>query len=151
MLCYKTIFLRVDMKNKILILINLIFILVFGIIISINYCRQQAEYKITTIQPNEYHINLQQTYPINNVQLKALMKGQFSQAYYIFIGCPTNPYSRKLSPVVKQLSRRQTVYYFNTNRYPLHSELQKLICDKNHSKKDTYLIQIHHDKRYFIK
>ena len=151
MLCYKTIFLRVDMKNKILILINLIFILVFGIIISINYCRQQAEYKITTIQPNEYHINLQQTYPINNVQLKALMKGQFSQAYYIFIGCPTNLYSRKLSPVIKQLSRQQTVYYFNTDRYSLDSDLQRFICDTNHFEKNTCLIQIHHDKRYFIK
>lgn len=139
------------MKNKLLIPINFIFILVFGIIIFINYCKQQAEYKITTIQPNEYRINLQQTYPINNVQLKTLMKRQFSQAYYIFIGCPTNPYSRKLSPVIKQLSRQQTVYYFNTAKYSFNPELQKLICDKNHSKKGTYLIQIHHDKRYFIK
>lgn len=139
------------MKNKLLIPINFVFILIFGIIIFINYCRQQAEYKITTIQPNEYRINLQQSYPINNVQLKALLKGQMSQDYYIFIGSPTNPYSRKLSRVVKRLSWKQTVYYFNTDKDSFSPKLQKTICNTNHSKKDTYLIQMHHDKRYFIK
>ena len=52
-------------KKTLQIPINLLFILIFRIIIFINYNRQQAECKITTIQQNEYRINLMQTYHVN--------------------------------------------------------------------------------------
>lgn len=132
-------------KKTLQIPINLLFILIFSIIIFINYNRQQAECKITTIQQNEYRINLMQTYHVNYTQLKTVLKGQVSHDYYIFIGCSTNPYCRKLSPVVKRLSLQQTVYYFNTDKYSLNSELKRISRDKNQSKKDCYLIKIHHD------
>ena len=63
-------------KKTLQIPINLLFILIFSIIIFINYNRQQAECKITTIQQNEYRINLMQTYHVNYTQLKTVLKGQ---------------------------------------------------------------------------
>lgn len=132
-------------KETFKIPLNFLFMLIFSIIIFINYNRQQAKCKITTIRQNEYRINLMQTYHVNYTQLKTVLKGQVSHDYYIFIGCSTNPYCRKLSPVVKSLSLQQTVYYFNTDKYSLNSDLKKISRDKNQSKKDCYLIKIHHD------
>ena len=63
-------------KETLKIPLNFLFMLIFSIIIFINYNRQQAKCKITTIRQNEYRINLMQTYHVNYTQLKTVLKGQ---------------------------------------------------------------------------
>lgn len=133
-------------KKKILLIISVLLILIFGIKIFINYYEQKSEQKITNIQPNEYRINLRNANEININQLNSAIKSNFPGNYYIFIGRPTCPYCRKFSPVIKKLTKKNTVYYFNTDNHKTNKQLKNIVQNKLQIKTVPYITYVQNGK-----
>lgn len=134
------------MKKKLMIIISTLIVVIFGIVIFINYNEQKSEQKITKIQPNEYRINLQDTKKINIDQLGNAVNGKMDGNYYIFIGRPTCPYCRKFSPIIRQLSQKETVYYFNTDEYKTNKKLKNIVKKTLKIKTVPYITYVHEGK-----
>ena len=110
-------------KRKITMLIFLsVAVLLVGTIVIGHKILQPPQ-----ITKSEYQNNMTSTEKITTANIDGVIKGIPNESYYLYIGRSTCPYCRVFSPVIKELSSRQKVFYLDVENFKFNEATEDLI------------------------